>query len=154
MSRDIKFRVWDKTSDSMLYQDDFERVEIDTKNKMVTLIAEEESDKSHYVLDYEDGIEAEIMRYTGLKDKNGNEIYEKDIVKVTINNKTFNAWIVFEMGSFMIANDDITYYIDDNWNDNVKCLSELAWEQEEFEDRIYCLEVIGDTYQNIDLIEV
>ena len=154
MSRDIKFRVWDKTSDSMLYQDDFERVEIDTKNKMVTLIAEEESDKSHYVLDYEDGIEAEIMRYTGLKDKNGKEIYEKDIVKVTINNKTFNAWIVFEMGSFMIANDDITYYIDDNWNDNVKCLSELAWEQEEFEDRIYCLDVIGDTYQNIDLIEV
>ena len=54
----------------------------------------------------------------------------------------------------MIANDDITYYIDDNWNDNVKCLSELAWEQEEFEDRIYCLEVIGNTYQNIDLIEV
>ncbi|HBI7027594.1 TPA: hypothetical protein K8M70_001317 [Clostridium perfringens] len=154
MSRDIKFRVWDKTSDSMLYQDDFERVELDTKNKMVTLIAEEESDKSHYVLDYEDGIEAEILQYTGLKDKNGKEIYEKDIVKVTINNKTFNAWIVFEMGSFMIANDDITYYIDDNWNDNVKCLSELAWEQEEFEDRIYCLEVIGDTYQNIDLIEV
>ncbi|WP_415347848.1 hypothetical protein [Clostridium perfringens] len=82
------------------------------------------------------------------------EINGEDVVKVTINNKTFNAWIVFEMGSFMIANDDITYYIDDNWNDNVKCLSELAWEQEEFEDRIYCLEVIGNTYQNIDLIEV
>ncbi|HAT4156163.1 YopX family protein [Clostridium perfringens] len=153
MSRDIKFRVWDKTSDSMLYQDDFERVEIDTKNKLVSLVISE-TIGSKYVLDYEDGIEAEIMRYTGLKDKNGKEIYEKDIVKVTINNKTFNAWIVFEMGSFMIANDDITYYIDDNWNDNVKCLSELAWEQEEFEDRIYCLEVIGDTYQNIDLIEV
>ncbi|HBI6966222.1 phage protein [Clostridium perfringens] len=153
MSRDIKFRVWDKTSDSMLYQDDFERVEIDTKNKLVSLVISE-TIGSKYVLDYEDGIEAEIMRYTGLKDKNGKEIYEKDIVKVTINNKTFNVWIVFEMGSFMIANDDITYYIDDNWNDNVKCLSELAWEQEEFEDRIYCLEVIGDTYQNIDLIEV
>ena len=39
MSREIKFRVWDKTSDSMLYQDDFERVELDTKNKMVTLTA-------------------------------------------------------------------------------------------------------------------
>ena len=93
--------------------------------------------------------EGEDTRHT-----KGKEIYEKDIVKVTINNKTFNAWIVFEMGSFMIANDDITYYIDDNWNDNVKCLSELAWEQEEFEDRIYCLEVIGNTYQNINLIEV
>ena len=127
MSRDIKFRVWHKKANYMCM------------NATTDLL-----NKDYLV----------FMRYTGLKDKNGKEIYEKDIVKVTINNKTFNAWIVFEMGSFMIANDDITYYIEDNWNDNVKCLSELAWEQEEFEDRIYCLEVIGDTYQNIDLIEV
>ncbi|MGU8434637.1 YopX family protein [Clostridium perfringens] len=142
MSREIKFRGWDSVNEVML--------PVESINFREGYVSLNEGDNS-----LTDTLEMiELMQYTGLKDKNGKEIYEKDIVKVTINNKTFNAWIVFEMGSFMIANDDITYYIDDNWNDNVKCLSELAWEQEEFEDRIYCLEVIGDTYQNIDLIEV
>lgn len=142
MSREIKFRGWDSVNEVML--------PVESINFREGYVSLNEGDNS-----LTDTLEMiELMQYTGLKDKNGKEIYEKDIVKVTINNKTFNAWIVFEIGSFMIANDDITYYIDDNWNDNLKCLSELAWEQEEFEDRIYCLEVIGDTYQNIDLIEV
>lgn len=157
MSRDIKFKIWDKEQKKFLEINWEGEDTRHTKGKANICY----SDRVYVTLSgyvNEDGwpyeVDADILQYTGLKDKNGKEIYEKDIIKVTINNKTFNAWIVFEMGSFMIANDDITYYIDDNWNDNVKCLSELAWEQEEFEDRIYCLEVIGDTYQNIDLIEV
>ena len=139
MNREIKFRAWDEELEEMLYTE-----------------SEEWFDDGVYFRfnKHEDELRHHLMRYTCLKDKNGKEIYEGDIVKVTINNKTFNAWIVFEMGSFMIANNDMSFYFEDNWNDNVKCLSELAWEQEEFEDRIYCLEVIGDTYQNIDLIEV
>lgn len=70
MSREVKFRIWDKTSNRMLYQDDFERVELDTKNKMVSLVRSETIESS-YVLDYEDGIEAEIMQYTGFKDSKG-----------------------------------------------------------------------------------
>lgn len=157
MSRELKFKIWDKEQKKFLEINWEGENTRHTKGKANICY----SDRVYVTLSgyvNEDGwpyeVDADILQYTGLKDKNGKEIYEKDIVKVTINNKTFNAWIVFEMGSFMIANDDITYYIDDNWNDNVKCLSELAWEQEEFEDRIYCLEVIGDTYQNIDLIEV
>ncbi|HII4524291.1 TPA: YopX family protein [Clostridium perfringens] len=157
MSRELKFKIWDKEQKRFLEINWEGEDTRHTKGKANICY----SDRVYVTLSgyvNEDGwpyeVDADILQYTGLKDKNGKEIYEKDIVKVTINNKTFNAWIVFEMGSFMIANDDITYYIDDNWNDNVKCLSELAWEQEEFEDRIYCLEVIGDTYQNIDLIEV
>lgn len=157
MSRELKFKIWDKEQKKFLEINWEGEDTRHTKGKANICY----SDRVYVTLSgyvNEDGwpyeVDADILQYTGLKDKNGKEIYEKDIVKVTINNKTFNAWIVFEMGSFMIANDDITYYIEDNWNDNVKCLSELAWEQEEFEDRIYCLEVIGDTYQNIDLIEV
>ncbi|WP_150542700.1 YopX family protein [Clostridium perfringens] len=157
MSRELKFKIWDKEQKRFLEINWEGEDTRHTKGKANICY----SDRVYVTLSgyvNEDGwpyeVDADILQYTGLNDKNGKEIYEKDIVKVTINNKTFNAWIVFEMGSFMIANDDITYYIEDNWNDNIKCLSELAWEQEEFEDRIYCLEVIGDTYQNIDLIEV
>ncbi|HAT4312922.1 TPA: hypothetical protein I9097_000154 [Clostridium perfringens] len=157
MSRELKFKIWDKEQKRFLEINWEGEDTRHTKGKANICY----SDRVYVTLSgyvNEDGwpyeVDADILQYTGLKDKNGKEIYEKDIIKVNINNKTFNAWIVFEMGSFMIANDDISYYIDDNWNDNVKCLSELAWEQEEFEDRIYCLEVIGDTYQNIDLIEV
>lgn len=157
MSRELKFKIWDKEQKRFLEINWEGEDTRHTKGKANICY----SDRVYVTLSgyvNEDGwpyeVDADILQYTGLKDKNGKEIYEKDIVKVTINNKTFNAWIVFEMGSFMITNNDITYYIDDNWNDNVKCLSELAWEQEEFEDRIYCLEVIGNTYQNIDLIEV
>lgn len=142
MSRDIKFRGWDSVNEVML--------PVESMNFREGYVSLNEGDNS-----LTDTLEMiELMRYSSFKDKNGKEIFEKDIVKVTINNKTFNAWIVFEMGSFMIANNDMSFYFEDNWNDNVKCLSELAWEQEEFEDRIYCLEVIGNTYQNINLIEV
>ena len=140
MSRDIKYRVWDKTSDSMLYQDDFERVEIDTKNKMVTLIAEEESDKSHYVLDYEDGIEAEIMRYTGLKDKNGKEIYEGDIVSFYNDEeyrfKSTNALVIYDSAAFMLEHKKL----------GKEYLGEIDIEN-------MCIKIIGNIYENPELLE-
>lgn len=138
MSREIKFRVWDKTSDSMLYQDDFERVELDTKNKMVTLIAEEESDKSHYVLDYEDGIEAEILQYTGLKDKNGKEIYEGDIL-INTNKSKLNLGI--ENQKYLIVYRALGF--------GLKPLFKGMALKFNYTD----LELIGNIYENPELLE-
>lgn len=138
MSREIKFRVWDKTSDSMLYQDDFERVELDTKNKMVTLIAEEESDKSHYVLDYEDGIEAEILQYTGLKDKNGKEIYEGDIL-INTNKSKLNLGI--ENQKYLIVYRALGF--------DLKPLFKGMALKFNYTD----LELIGNIYENQELLE-
>lgn len=139
MSKDIKFRVWDKTSDSMLYQDDFERVELDTKNKMVTLIAEEESDKSHYVLDYEDGIEAEIMQYISLKDKNRKEIYEGDILSI----KIYSGDKVIVEGKTVVEFKDGCFGV--IWGHDKAFLSLNSFFKAKFE-------VIGNIYENPELL--
>lgn len=151
MNREIKFRIWDKTSESMLYQDDFERVEIDTKNKMVTLIAEEGSNNSHYVLDYEDDIEAELMQYTGVKDKNDKEIYEEDIlhvIKVSMCGVDkydvckYNTDVKCEDYTFVIKGDSkVTYY--DTW---LGAYNNPDYPQIE-------LEIIGNMKENPELLK-
>lgn len=92
--------------------------------------------------------------YTGLKDKNGKKIYGGNIVER--NGVKFK--ITFEIGSFMIVkiNEDTDMYeeFDDCWNDHVYPLSQLYWNNGDEENYIHDLEVIGNTYDNPELLEV
>lgn len=152
MSREVKFRIWDKTSNRMLYQDDFERVELDTKNKMVSLVRSETIESS-YVLDYEDGIEAEIMQYTGFKDSKGKEIYEGDILKFTqVLTKVFHP--KEELGIIEFYTDikweDGCYWIKDDGDDEYRDMFGAF-----FGENVYPLteiEVVGDIYNNAELL--
>ncbi len=81
-----------------------------------------------------------LMQYTGLKDKNGVEIYEGDIVKYQNRLIGYVTYLIQEAGFVVVLKKSDYRLGHRNTNENY----ELA----------NCHEVIGNIYENPELLEV
>ena len=127
MTREIKFRAWDKRNKQMLTVAQFV---FDTRGEAYlekSPIIARDKDYNHYSGDFES---MEIMQFTGLKDKNGKEIYEGDIVK--FRNPVY-AEIIYLKGCFFAGNE----FLGDRPLYNIKIP----------------YEVIGNIYENPELFK-
>lgn len=95
MNREIKFRAWDKEEKKMFY--DVQNA-YDSEPVWYGGFGEFLGDQSY-----------EVMQYTGLKDKNGKEIYEGDIVKAIISGGTTKVEYVNDLAGFNPWANSIVY---------------------------------------------
>ncbi|MDO7797591.1 YopX family protein [Enterococcus avium] len=116
-----KFKAWDKYHEMMV-----SIISIDFENK-IAYVEQENGDR--YDIHFDNLI---FLQSTGLKDKNGVEIFEGDIVAIKYSESGYHYYekIVFENGTYLAGDEDWLYNIKD-----------------------YCV-VCGNIYEDKELLEV
>lgn len=119
LEREIRFRAWDKFKEipDMVYFD------LDMLQEGKTMLIGSI-------------VDADVMQYTGLKDKNGKEIYEGDVIKdweeIDLYKVIWNkVWACFDLER-VTRNNDTEQEIDDTYN----------------------CEIIGNIYENPELLKI
>ena len=135
MNREIKFRAWDKRNNKFADYFDLTFNPQQEQGCHIDSVFHEHNEQ-YQNYNNENVI---LMQYTGLKDKNGVDIYEGDVM--SINHKTYTYKVVFENGSFKL------YHLKDSlaeWG-LLSRIHEMKFEELEFE-------VIGNIHQNPELL--
>ena len=124
--RDIKFRAWDKKFKKM--------VGLKGVQDFFSIRSDGLPSNDNY----------ELMQYTGLKDKNGKEIYEGDIVFDGFVNKT----VVMYEGRWQLERK---YSIDDEdgYREGINYQPLFLWAK-----NIPAISIIGNIYENAELLEL
>ncbi|GAA0102467.1 YopX family protein [Paraclostridium bifermentans] len=125
--RELKFRMFNKETGNMIYEEELINI---SKNYLNNDI-----DFKCFIFPKDNDEDLVVMQYTGLKDKNGKEIYEGDIVKIIpmnlFDDNRFVGRVMFYDGSFVVDNGKESKY--------------LFREMDE-------IKIIGNVYENKDLL--
>lgn len=139
--REIKFRAFDKKNKEMC---EVMIITFDI-NRNITTVGVRTSNGKHHNINCKD---VELMQFTGLKDKNNKEIYERDILKVQFHyfgdtkvNEYKDGVVKFNEASFDIYRGDIDVAYWEYWDS----LSEVALNN--------LVEIIGNVYKNPELLK-
>jgi len=122
--REIKFKAWDKKAKVMVTV-----LGIDFENEEILCYADDHKQNIHtenYKLSFKD---CGLIEFTGLKDKNGKEIYEGDKFKITEKPNETNV-VEYYLGHYSLTPHGL--HLED-WNERG--------------------EVIGNIYENPELLK-
>jgi len=127
-TREIKFRAWNPKIETMVYS--FDRLE----------------GFWHYVNNAKDIDGFELMQYTGLKDKNGKEIYEGDIILIHHMHPKWDG----KESRWQITTQETAWGYAFDWEH----ISGYECSIHVMEGDPCNYEVIGNIYENAELLEV
>jgi uncharacterized phage protein (TIGR01671 family) len=128
--REIKFRAWDIESKKMVFVSELS-FWCDAQGKHGFDIGVRWDDINDPVFGNPD-TEYILMQYTGLKDKNGKEIYEGDILQWNLHHPTFKFHIEWDISRGKFYSPDGGATINEQWSE-------------------YC-EVVDNIYENSEYL--
>lgn len=123
--REFKFRAWDTEKQEMA------TVNFIGLNDYEVGMEDEECRRWRATYPYV----CRLMQYTNLKDKNGKEIYEGDILKVKLDGgEEVNLYVKYVKGEYRVVNEG-------RWEDSLYAYMYFG-----------DVEIVGNIYENEDLI--
>ena len=133
-----KFRAWDVLAEKMI--DEIQMISFVRKE----IIGKFSDGSTSVPLKFEDernGEDVILMQSTGLKDKSGKEIFDGDVLACKTDDEVINLNIFWDEEHALFMFESKKY-------NEQELLAELV------EDNIYPFEIIGNIYENPELLEV